>query len=96
LAIAATQLFCPHFDREKTRSILEKTRFIGRLDIRQLHNSTVVLDGAHNPQKMQALVDTLRVLYSDKKIIRYTAFKQGKDRQQMLDIMQTVSQDFVL
>lgn len=96
LAITATQLFCGNFDRAKTRTTLEKTRFIGRLDIRQLHNRTVVLDGAHNPQKMQALVDTLRVLYPNKKIIRYAAFKQGKDRQEMLDVMQTLSQNFVL
>ncbi len=96
LAITATQLFCTDFDREKTRSAVEKTGFIGRFDIRSLYNRTLILDGAHNPQKMQALVDTLRVLYPDKKIIRYTAFKQGKDRQEMLDVMQTLSQDFIL
>lgn len=96
LAITATQLFCSDFDREKTRTALEKTRFVGRLDIRSIHNRTVVLDGAHNPQKMQALVDTLHVLYPDKKVIRYTAFKQGKDRQEMLAVMQVLSQLFVL
>jgi len=40
---------------------------------------------------MQALVDTLKVLFPDKKIIRYTAFKQGKDQQEMLDVMQKLS-----
>jgi len=75
---------------------LEQVRFVGRVDIRSINNREVVLDGAHNPQKMQALVDTLRVLYPNKKIVRYTAFKQGKDRQEMLIIMQTLSSNFIL
>ena len=96
LAIAAAQLFCTDFDPEKTRVWLEQVRFVGRVDIRSINNREVVLDGAHNPQKMQALVDTLHVLYPNKKIVRYTAFKQGKDRQEMLIIMQTLSSNFIL
>jgi folylpolyglutamate synthase/dihydropteroate synthase len=38
----------------------------------------------------------LKVLFPDKKIIRYTAFKQGKDQQEMLDVMQKLSWDFIL
>ncbi len=96
LALTATQLFCLNFDREKARNWLEQVRFAWRCDIRSIGNRTVVFDGAHNPQKMQALVDTLRVLYPEKKIVRYAAFKQGKDRQEMLDVMQTLSQNFIL
>lgn len=96
LALRAIQLFCANFDRDKARQGLEQARFVGRCDIRSIHNRTVVLDGAHNPQKMQALVDTLKVLFPNKKIIRYTAFKQGKDRQEMLTVMQTLSQAFIL
>lgn len=96
LAITAAQVFCSDFDREKTRTGLEKTRFVGRIDIRSLHKRTIVLDGAHNPQKMQALVDTIRVLYPDRKIVRYAAFKQGKDWKEMLDIMQVLSQQFII
>jgi dihydrofolate synthase/folylpolyglutamate synthase len=96
LAITATELFCPDFDRAKTRTALEKTRFAWRFDARLIQGRTVIFDGAHNPQKMQALVDTLRVLYPAKNIVRYIAFKQGKDRQEMLTIMQTLSSNFVL
>jgi len=96
LALQATQLFCADFDRAKARRWLEQARFVGRCDIRSISKRTVVFDGAHNPQKMQALVDTLKVLFPDKKIIRYTAFKEGKDRQEMLAVMQTLSSDFVL
>jgi dihydrofolate synthase/folylpolyglutamate synthase len=96
LALGATQLFCRDFDREKARQWLEQVRFVGRCDIRTIGKRTVVLDGAHNPQKMQALVDTLQVLFPDKKIIRYTAFKQGKDWKEMVDIMQALSQAFIL
>lgn len=96
LAIAATQLFCDDFDRPKARQWLEQTRFLWRCDIRTIGGKTVVLDGAHNPQKMQALVDTIKALFPNKKIIRYAAFKQGKERQEMLQIMQTLSSAFIL
>lgn len=96
LAIATTQLFLPDFDRAKARQGLLQLGFVWRCDVRILWWKTVVLDGAHNPQKMQALVDTLRVLYPIKKIVWYTAFKQGKDREEMLDVMCNLSQKFVL
>lgn len=96
LAISASQLFIDTFDRVKAREGLSQGWFVWRCDVRIMWWRTVVLDGAHNPQKMQALVDTLRVMYPQKNIVRYTAFKQWKDREEMLDIMSSLSQKFVL
>ncbi len=96
LAISASQLFIDNFDRTKARAGLLQSWFVGRCDVRTIGWKTVVLDGAHNPQKMQALVDTLRVLYPGKNVVRYSAFKQWKDREEMLGIMSDLSQKFVL
>lgn len=96
LAITASQLFVDTFDRAKARDWLLQPWFVWRCDVRGIGWRTVVLDGAHNPQKMQALIDSLCVMYPDKKIVWYTAFKQGKDREEMLDIMSNLSQKFVL
>ncbi len=96
LAISASQLFIDKFDRAKARDWLLQSWFVWRCDVRTIWWKTVILDGAHNPQKMQALVDTLQIMYPNKTIVRYTAFKQWKDRQEMLNIMSGLSQKFVL
>jgi dihydrofolate synthase/folylpolyglutamate synthase len=96
LAISVSQLFLDNFDRAKARDGLLQSWFVWRCDVRDIGWRTIVLDGAHNPQKMQALVDTLRVLYPGKNVVRYTAFKQWKDREEMLGIMSDLSQKFVL
>ena len=48
-------------------------------------NKTLILDGAHNPQKMQAFISSLVEYYPDRKFDLLLAFKKGKDVNQMLD-----------
>lgn len=45
---------------------LENLKFKGRVDIVQVE-PTVILDGAHNPQKIAALAEAMRQQYPDKK-----------------------------
>ena len=47
----------------------------------------VVFDGAHNPQKMQSLIDSLIVYFPNRKFEFIVGFKKGKDVQEMLDII---------
>jgi dihydrofolate synthase/folylpolyglutamate synthase len=46
--------------------------------------STIILDGAHNPVKMQALVQTLTRLWPGRKFITIFAAKKDKDIKKML------------
>lgn len=46
---------------------------------------TMILDGAHNPQKMQAFISSLAEYYPDRKFDFLLAFKKGKDVVQMID-----------
>ena len=50
----------------------------GRLEKRNIDGVNIIFDVAHNPQKIRALVDSLRKLYPDKKPIFVVAFGQNK------------------
>lgn len=50
---------------EKIETALQSVEFPGRMEIVQEHPK-VILDGAHNPQKMAALARSLRAVYGDK------------------------------
>jgi dihydrofolate synthase/folylpolyglutamate synthase len=51
----------------------------GRFERRVIAGRTVVLDGAHNPMKLAALVATLREVYPGARFPWVLAFKQDKD-----------------
>jgi dihydrofolate synthase / folylpolyglutamate synthase len=51
----------------------------------QNKSKTIVLDGAHNPQKMNSFVTSLVEYYPDRKFDFLLAFKKGKDVMQMID-----------
>lgn len=54
----------------------------GRMQIVQQGGKTIVLDGAHNPQKMVALRAAMRQQFSGQKVAILTAFTQG-DKQRL-------------
>ena len=63
------------------KEVLEKSVYItipGRLERRNVDGVNIIFDVAHNPQKIRALVDSLRKLYPDKKPIFVVAFGQNK------------------
>lgn len=76
-----------HFQikEEKVRKLLKQVTIPGRLEIRTLKNKTLIIDGAHNPQKMQAFITSLKKLYPGKKFNFLLAFKKNKDYQHMLN-----------
>jgi dihydrofolate synthase/folylpolyglutamate synthase len=76
------------FDEEKMREVFVSTRFEGRLSIRQFtyrgKRKVIIADGAHNPQKISALLKSLKYIPIDKKIAFVMGFKKGKDSEQMI------------
>lgn len=63
------------------KEALEKSVYItipGRLEKRNVDGVNIIFDVAHNPQKIRALIDSLRKLYPDKKPIFVVAFGQNK------------------
>jgi len=54
-------------------------------------NGPIILDGAHNVQKMKAFTESLVLLYPKSKFTFILAFKQGKDWQGMVDLIRPLA-----
>ena len=74
-------------DNTKIKKVFETASFPGRFDIRKINGKTVIFDGAHNPQKMEAFIGSLVKKIPKKKFSFLLAFKKGKDYQDMLKII---------
>lgn len=60
------------------RRALARVRVPGRLEVIQ-HRPVLVLDGAHNPDKMGALARALERLFPNRRRVGVVAFKRGHD-----------------
>ena len=70
----------------KIKNLLENVNFPGRMEIRKIRGKTVILDGAHNPQKISSLIETLKAVFRDDKKFNFLiAFKNGKDFPSMIN-----------
>lgn len=73
-----------------TRQVLQETQQIiipGRMDITHLNGKTVIMDGAHNAQKMTAFVGSFKQLYPGVKPAVLVALKRGKENQEIASIL---------
>ena len=68
-----------------------RTRIPARMDIRRLHHKTIIMDGAHNVQKMTAFLNSFKALYPHKKPAVLIALKHDKDYQGVADLLSKVA-----
>lgn len=59
----------------------------GRMDIVEVARKTVIMDGAHNAQKMQAFVASFKKQYTNKKVTVVLAMKEGKEYKEVIDCL---------
>lgn len=83
-------------DETKIRQCLKSINFIGRMESVFIKNKTLILDGAHNPQKMKSFIDSLRLAYPNKKFSFLIAFREGKDFRSMIDYIIPVATKIIL
>lgn len=76
-------------DEQLTRA--QKTEVPGRLAVQQRGSATIVIDGAHNEQKVHALITTLRHQYPGQKFAVVLAMKQGKEYQNVITQLATIT-----
>jgi dihydrofolate synthase/folylpolyglutamate synthase len=57
------------------------------MDIRQIAGKTLVMDGAHNAQKMEAFVQSFQHLYPGVKPALLIGLKEGKEYQSLIPIL---------
>lgn len=81
LAVAGIEALAPSgvsIPEEALRRALASVEVAGRLEVVG-ERPLIVLDGAHNPAKMAALVEALRQLYPDRRVTGVVACKRGHD-----------------
>ena len=84
IAIRAIEISRPPLIKEEDiRFGLRQSYIPGRLEIIS-RNPLVVLDGAHNVEKMKALVVTIKEIFPKKKVKAIIAIKSGKDAKGIL------------
>lgn len=74
---------------------LAQAHIPGRSEIREIEGKTVMLDGAHNPQKIAALIDSITQLALPRKPIWVVAAKKGKDAQGMLRLVTPHAEEII-
>lgn len=77
-AVAAARAFLPTLDDQQVASGLAQVNIPGRMEIVQ-DSPLVILDGAHNPDKMRAAVAAIGRIKPARRRIVVLAMKRGKD-----------------
>lgn len=71
-------------DERKIRDVLLNMTIKGRFEIFEKNGKKIIIDGAHNPQKMSVFTKALKKKFPDRKFTFVVAFKEGKDMKGML------------
>lgn len=82
-------------DMDKIKTVFSAFQFPGRIERMTIKGKNIIVDGAHNPQKMRALIKDLKHFYPVKKFTFLIGFKSGKDTSQMIKIMLPVAKKII-
>ncbi|ULG73547.1 bifunctional folylpolyglutamate synthase/dihydrofolate synthase [Macrococcus brunensis] len=82
-----------HLDFNKMVSAIEETTWTGRIETIQ-EEPTIILDGAHNRESIDVLVDTMKQHYSDRKIDVLFSAIDGKPIGSMLYSLEEIADKF--
>lgn len=79
------------------RNSLKNISFPGRMEIKKIQDKIVILDGAHNSQKMASLVRTLKEIFPNEEKFNFLiAFKKGKNIPVMVNQITSVANKIVI
>ena len=81
--------------QEAIRNGLRKAYIPGRFEIIQ-KDPPIVLDGAHNPAKIRALLYSVQKLFPDKEICVFMVPKKDRDMAQIVDVVTKFSNNITL
>ncbi len=70
--------------------------FPGRVDLQKINHKYFIFDGAHNPQKMAALIKSIKLFLPDQKFTFLLAFKQRKDFAKMIKMIIPIADQIIL
>jgi dihydrofolate synthase/folylpolyglutamate synthase len=85
VAIALATLNCVFPSQELSLSVFKNASHPGRFQLTEHKGTPVVLDGAHNPHAISALLDSLTLHFPDRPWVFVMASLQTKDVAQMIE-----------
>ena len=68
----------------------------GRMDVRHVAGKTIVMDGAHNGQKMQTFLQSFKQAYPGSKPVIMIALKQGKEPADVAPLLADVAAEVIV
>jgi len=80
-----------YVDEKVVRDAVRMIDIPGRFQISTCYGKTIVIDGAHNTQKMDAFISSLKKIFPDTQFDFLLAFKKGKDVNSMLKIITPIA-----
>ncbi len=86
IAIEALEIRGVKISEKAIRAGLKKVKWTGRLEIIQ-NNPTLILDGAHNPNGVKMVRETLKEIFSYQRLILVLAIFADKDYKKMIKIL---------
>lgn len=75
---------------------ISSLRIPARFEIRTIHDQTVVLDAAHNPQKATALTTWLQQTFPNQSFITVLAISDGKNAADIIKALNPVTQHYIV
>jgi dihydrofolate synthase/folylpolyglutamate synthase len=78
------------------RHTLSDLRIPARFEVRAAGKKTIIVDGAHNPQKMQSVVEAVKTLYPNRHVSTLIAMKENKDVPATLRELKSISHDYIV
>lgn len=74
----------------------QKTQIPGRMETLSINGKTIVLDGAHNDQKMTTFLESFRERYPEQKPVVLLAMRDDKDFQAVADSLTETADQFIV
>jgi dihydrofolate synthase/folylpolyglutamate synthase len=82
----------PQTDTKKSQNM----QVPGRMDAVSAQGKTIIMDGAHNEQKMHAFVTGFEVKYPNKKVPVLLSLKQGKELTAVLPLIKPITSKLIV
>jgi dihydrofolate synthase / folylpolyglutamate synthase len=82
-----------------TSEVLRQTQAMlvpGRMEIRKVGDKTVIMDGAHNVQKITALIKSFRRQYPDQKPVVLLALRAGKEYKEIASLLNRLTDHVIV
>lgn len=67
-----------------------------RMEVKQIDGKTIIMDGAHNAQKMTAFIQSFQLQYPNTKVDVLIALKQGKEYQQVAPLLAQIADSVIV